>query len=88
MRLPQVAKRLTELSEELDCPELANLASEIGRRPSGGRAPATSQSMTPALAKKIKQIKAANPDLSQAKIANMLNINPGRVSEALKGKRK
>lgn len=88
MRLPQVAARLVELSDELECPELAELAGEIGRRPSGGRAPATSQSMTPALAKNIRQIKAANPDLSQAKIASMLNINPGRVSEALKGKRK
>lgn len=87
MRLPEIAARLVELSKELKCPELKKLAGEIGRRSSAGRAPASSQSMTPAIAKKIKQIKAAHPDYPYTRIASMLNINPGRVSETLKGKR-
>jgi hypothetical protein len=32
-------------------------------------------------------MKAAEPDLSQAEIGRRFNINPGRVSEALRGKR-
>jgi hypothetical protein len=32
-------------------------------------------------------MKAAEPQLSQAEIGRRLNLNPGRVSEALRGKR-
>jgi transcriptional regulator with XRE-family HTH domain len=32
-------------------------------------------------------MKAAEPGLSQAEIGKRLNVNPGRVSETLKGKR-
>lgn len=87
MRLPEVAERLRELSGELGCDELDALADEIARRPSGERAPATSAPMTDALRDEIRAMKAADPDLSQAEIGRRLNVNPGRVSEALRGKR-
>ena len=88
MTLPEVAARLRELAIELDCPELEELVDEIRRRPAGPRAPVTSQSMTPALERQVKAMKAADPDLSHAEIGRRLNINPGRVSETLRGKRR
>ena len=87
MRLPEVADRLRELAHELNCGELNALADEIARRPSGPRAPATSAPMTEELREKIINIKDARPDLSHAEIGRILNINPGRVSETLRGKR-
>ena len=87
MRLPEVATRLRELAQQLDCDELNVLADEIARRPSGKRAPSTSAPMTDELRNEIKAMKTADPDISQADIGRTLNINPGRVSETLKGKR-
>ena len=87
MRLPEVAARLRILAIELDCDELNDLADEIGRRPSGQRAPTTSTPMTDALKEQIKAMKDADPSLSHAEIGRRLNLNPGRVSETLRGKR-
>jgi hypothetical protein len=87
MRLPEVASRLRELANELDCGELSDLADEIGRRSPRQRAPTSSVPMTDALRERIRAMKAAEPDLSQAEIGRRLNLNPGRVSEALRGKR-
>ena len=87
MRLPAVATRLRELAVILNCDGLDKLADEIGRRPSPQRAPTSSAPMTEALRTQIREMKAAEPDLSQAEIGRRLNLNPGRVSEALRGKR-
>lgn len=87
MKLPEVAARLRELAQQLNCAELNILAGEIARRPSGKRAPPTSAPMTDALRDEILAIKKSDPDISQAQIGRVLNINPGRVSETLKGKR-
>ena len=87
MRLPEVAARLRVLADELNCVELNQLAEEISRRPSGQRAARTSAPITDELREQIKAMKAAEPGLSQAEIGKRLNVNPGRVSETLKGKR-
>jgi hypothetical protein len=87
MRLPEVTARLRELATETNCHELNDLADEIGRRPSGQRAAATSVTMTDSLRNQIRAINVAEPHLSQAEIGKRLNINPGRVSETLRGKR-
>jgi len=87
MRLPEVAKRLRELAAELNCDELSGLADEIGRRSAGQRAAATSVPMTDSLKKQIRAMKEAERHLSQTEIGKRLNINPGRVSETLRGKR-
>lgn len=87
MRLPEVAARLRELAAELDCDELDDLANEIGRRPSAQRAPKSSAPMTDELREEILAMKEANPRLSHAEIGRQLNVNPGRVSETLRGKR-
>ena len=43
--------------------------------------------MTDALTAQIRAMKAEEPNISQAEIGRRLNLNPGRVSEALRGKR-
>jgi hypothetical protein len=87
MRLPEIAERLRALAVDLNCEELNQLANEIGRRPSGTRAPPTSATMTDQLREEIRAFAAANPGMSQAEIGAYFNVNPGRVSETLKGKR-
>jgi hypothetical protein len=87
MRLPEVAARLRVLATDLNCDELNDLADEIARRPSGQRAPRSSAPMTEELKIQIIEMKEADPDLSHAEIGRRLNINPGRVSETLRGKR-
>ena len=87
MKLPEVATRLRELAQQLDCEELNALAGEIARRPSGKRARPSSAPMTDELRDEIRVLKQTNPDISQANIGRAPNTNPGRVSETLKGKR-
>jgi hypothetical protein len=43
--------------------------------------------MTDELRARIIEMKEADPDLSHADIGRRLNLNPGRVSETLRGKR-
>lgn len=50
-----------------------------------GRRPNSSTPMTPALAKQIRHYFAAHPDATQQEIANVFNVNSGRVNEALEG---
>lgn len=87
MKLPEVAARLRELAVSLPCPELNELADEIARRPAGTRAPVKSARMTAKLKADIIAFAAANPGMAQTEIGAHFNVNPGRVSEALKGKR-
>jgi hypothetical protein len=87
MRLPEVVTRLRQLATDLSCDELSDLADEIGRRSPRHRAPNTSAPITDALKVQIRAMKTAEPHLSQAEIGKRINLNPGRVSEALRGKR-
>jgi hypothetical protein len=64
MRLPEVASRLRELANELECNELDDLADAIGRRSPRQRAPTTSVPMTDALKAQIRAMKDSEPDLS------------------------
>lgn len=85
MRLPEIANRLRELAREHDLPELAELADEMKRRKPGSRAAPKSVPMTPLLAQRIRAYKNAHPDMSHVEIGTHFNVNPGRVSEAVKG---
>lgn len=93
MTVPEVAKRLREIADRLkgqklaEANELVELAEELKRRPSGNRATATSTPMTPELAQDIRDFVAANPNASQQAVAEAFNVNHGRVSEAIRGKR-
>lgn len=87
MRIPEIADRLRELAPALACPELEELADELRRRPSTRVAGPRSRKMTPALAAEIRAAVAARPGATQVEIARLFNVNPGRVSEAVNGKR-
>jgi hypothetical protein len=87
MRLPEIADRLRELALDHGLPELDELAGEIRRRPVRNRAPVSSNRMTPTLRAAIRAMKSANPTMAQVAIARHFNVNPGRVSEAIRGKR-
>lgn len=69
--------------------ELVQLADELKRRsPTLPRAPATSTPMTPELAEEIREFAEANPGTSHQDIAVVFNVNHGRVSEVISGKRR
>lgn len=94
MKVPEVASRLRGIAEEIegDCPshaaELKGLADELRRRPPATpRAPSTSTPMTPELADEIREYAEDNPGMSHQAIAEQFNVNHGRVSEAIAGKR-
>jgi hypothetical protein len=93
MKVPEVAKRMREIAElihadhPVESGELFALADELRRRFSGPRAPATSTTMTPELSEEVKEFAEANPGMSHQDIAIVFNVNHGRVSEAIKGKR-
>jgi len=91
MRLPAVQQRLREIADALEngfnsqtltsyAEELRALSVAIIRKRNQVYAPPTSRIVTPAL-----QIQITNQ--TKLRIANTLRINPGRVSEALHGKR-
>lgn len=52
------------------------------------RAPQKSASVTSSVVTRIKQMAYHNPTMHQTEIAALFNVNPGRVSEILHGKRK
>jgi hypothetical protein len=93
MKIPEVAKRMREIAEQIqkgypnESGELFSLADELKRRFSGPRAPATSTKMTPELAEEIREFAEANPGMSHQEIGVFFNVNHGRVSEAIIGKR-
>jgi hypothetical protein len=93
MKVPDVAKRMREIAELIQAEhpgesvELIELAGELRRRFSGPRAPASSTPITPELNEEIREYAEANPGMAQQEIAVIFNVNHGRVSEAIKGKR-
>lgn len=87
MRLPEIRERLIEIAREHDIDELLELADEIPRRNGSKRGPVRSRKMTPELAEEIRIFVRENPNMRQFDVAKVFNVNQGRVSEALIGKR-
>lgn len=87
MTIPEVRARLRELALELDEPELKALADQLVRRRNRIPAESTARSITPGLSDAIRVFAARNPDMSEHNIGLAFNVNQGRVSEALYGKR-
>jgi hypothetical protein len=92
MKIPEVAVRMREIAEEIKtqyptlATEMIRLAGELKRRPPI-RSAVTSTHITPKLIGEIQEFADANPHLSYQGIARKFNVNQGRVSEALRGKR-
>jgi hypothetical protein len=94
MKVPEVANRMREIAAQIqdsfpaEAIELTQLADELRRRsPTLPRAAATSTPMTPELAEEIREFAEANPGTSHQDIAVVFNVNHGRVSEIISGKR-
>lgn len=97
MRIPEIreeltskAARLRTMARELiaQADALDEYVQELYRRPAIKRAPVTRSSVTPELRKLIRNYAKEHPDLNNATIGRRFNVDGGRVSEALAGKRK
>lgn len=92
MRLPEIAEQIKVTADDPRLPAdiastLRGLADEMRRRQNGPRRTPQAATMTAKLAAEIRDYHAQNRHLSQSAIARHFNVNPGRVSEALHGKR-
>jgi len=94
--IPEIRRRLHELADELAAgmrggremsAELRRLAEATRRRPAPRVAPIKSHPATAQTSEEIRKLAKFLPNASQAEIAHEFNVNPGRVSEALRGKR-
>jgi len=81
-RINELEGRIEAVVDMLD-----TLYKELHNRPPIGRAPASSQPMTPARRMAIRLDHAKNPEMSQMQLAQRNGVNSGRVSEELAGKR-
>ena len=96
MKLPGVRNRLYELAEEYKqdvklSAELKKLADEIKRRPPIMRAKRSSRATTPAKIFILKNfhslMRKLSPTWPMRKTGYLFNMDGGRVSEAVRGKR-
>jgi hypothetical protein len=90
MTLPEIEADLKKIAFALNLlsGRLQDLLKEIPRRKPTRRSKPSSTPMTPAIARGIRATAKANPDWSYAEIGKKYNVNTGRVSEVLRGKRK
>ena len=86
LTIPQIRERLHELAVIHGIPELSSLATATYRR-SYTRAPTTRKSLDEDTKANIRDFVAENPNMAFQDVANIFDVNPGRVSEALHGKR-
>lgn len=84
--IPQIRKRLYELATLHGIPELRVLADETFRTPAVRRAPNKRRRLDAKLADDIRIFAKRNPNAQMNDIANIFNVNQGRVSEALNNK--
>lgn len=87
MKIPEVRDELRRIAEEFSIPRLHDLADELIRRPTVRRTKVKSNKVTIDVEASIRSFARRNPDMSYVEIARYYNINPGRVSEAIAGKR-
>ncbi len=87
MRIPEVRARMIEIAVETGNEELMTLAAALFRRRPVRKAVPQSRPMTPELKAEIRRYASQHPRATLARIGAALDCNPGRVSEALGGKR-
>lgn len=87
MKIPDIRSRMHDLADLHGIPELHELAEATRRRPAVRRAVPQSRPMTRQLEAEIRAYAAKHPRATLARIAQVHDTNPGRVSEALGGKR-
>jgi hypothetical protein len=82
IEMAQLSRQLIVLTERQEI-----LVSQLKRRKGPDKSPITSRAMSPEVVALIHELHQKNPSLSQAQIALLANVNNGRVSETLRGKR-
>jgi hypothetical protein len=87
MKIPEVREELHKIANDFSIPRLHQLADELARRPQARRAKVKSARLTEGMEDSIKAFARRQPHLSFVEIARYYNVNPGRVSEAISGKR-
>jgi hypothetical protein len=90
--IPRAYAELGELITYAEMPDtvrkrLELIRSWLPRAQSIRRAPTSSVKLTPTVKQRIHDLKLANPRMSEQEIAVAVNVNAGRVSETLTGKR-
>ena len=93
--IPEIRELIGELTEEskrlarrqLYIATKINHLSEETRRRSYDRAPVTSRRVTAEVRKSVREMAAANPNMSHQALAEAHGINIGRISEILHGPR-
>lgn len=82
-----IRERLHQLSSEFGLPELASLAEETKREYHGRRSPDPHAVITPSLCRAVREYAQENSSAPYREIADRFDVNIGRVSEILFGKR-
>ena len=85
--IPEIRTRLYELAAKHDLPELAQLADETKRQYHGRRAPVRSRPVDDIMAARVRLFARRYPNMPQREIGRRFEIDGGRVSEILYGKR-
>lgn len=86
--IPELRAELRVLAARHGILRLRDIADELERRPARRSGRKVSTPMTPQLAAQIRSHARANPTLTQVEIGRHFNVNPGRVSECVNGKRR
>jgi hypothetical protein len=93
MRIPEIRAHLAIIADYLEenhrllttATQIRNLSHELKRRPSSKTDRRVSVPLTPKVRAKIIQMRHDLPGISQMEIASFVGVNPGRVSEVLRG---
>lgn len=86
-RLEQIVVEIENGYPYDDAVELREMIELLKREKPAFKAKATHKKVTAEVAAEIRRVKAVNPKWSQVRIGRACNVNPGRVSEVLRGKR-
>lgn len=87
MRIPEVRRELRALAVKHNLPRLAELATELHRRPYTRRARPTAVRIDDTLRKQILTYATQRPDMPLRNIGFIFGVDGARVSEIVSGKR-
>jgi len=81
--IPEIRDELAAISARL-----LEIVEELKRRPAIRKSSVKSRAVTPHLNRLIRRYAAAHPDASYEEMAQIHGVNTGRISEAIRGRRK